>query len=688
MPFVTKKQALNLITSLALVQSPGAWAQTESKQSPNLPLKVEFKFAPWNKSSSEKDSGILLLRDRQSHQTVKLILTEEKEDSGTFTGQFFLRSSNGESLDADVFIPSQEIAEKESLQSIDALINGGFLLKKPYLLRRLKKKQIMTVYVTEQEAFLASQSKKGAAKAVVDPVAIEAARKAAVAAEQERLARLAQEQEANRLKKEEEARLRQEELKKEQERLSAEERLARIKKAKELSALALKDFQGQRFVEAEANFRKSIELDPSETTYYFQYGATLYKNQKYNEALVAFKLANDKNVNPHEKSFYQGLCYMKLKEYNAALKEFEAVTSSPDKALGPSASFFTGVIHFSRENYKASKAAFEKTIDTSDDTQLDAQAEAYIEQIASIEQYLAMLEKRFTATVTTGLMYDSNILLVSNAASAPATDKAGFRGLLNANLEYRLIFNDRHELEAAVSYTDMYSVDSKFKPNATLQFADPQILAAKIPYKWKGKLFGKPYIFSVSPGYESLYLNADGVGTREMTMGSSVVTTEQTFVVNNDLISIIRLDWRGEDSKLQSVGTADATKVLLGNNNIWFMDQKKTTALLFNWSYLSNQSPADDNAFGKFELVLGYLKPVLQKSSWTSMLMASSSDYSRSSANRKDSNLNFSTSLSSPLTEKLQGILAAGYETNTSTLEASTYNKYTLTATLNWNINF
>lgn len=685
-----------------LAQTPTkSSTQPDSSYEIHHPLQIEYHYPAWNKDPNTKDTAILILRDRLTNKTVKALLTEDNVNSGKFLGKFFINWSPDVAFQADIYAPPQELAKKGPPENLEQLIKDGTLPRKPYLLRNEKNLQKLTVYTSNQQALDAYQSYKQGlalsnnnselntpAKPVVDASALEQARREALAAEQLRLAKEAEEREALRKKQEEDAKLKQEELKKAQEQLAAAERARRSELAKKLSAEALQFFQDQKYVEAEDRFRKSIELDPSETRYYFQYGATLYKNQKYNEALVAFDIANEASINGREKAFYQGLCHMKLKEFDSALKEFSIVNRVEDKTLTPSASFFSGVILFSREDYKLAKVAFEKTLDTSDDPQLDEQADNYIEQIANIEQFQAKLQNRFTASVNTGLMYDSNILLVSNSSSSSATDKAGFRGLLNAGLNYRIIYNQSHELEAQVSYTDLYSVSNQFKPNATLQLADPVISGIKLPYKWKGKLLSKPYLLSIAPGYESLYLNADGTGPRENTMNTKLVTTDQTFIVRDDYFTTIRLEWRGEDSKIESTGTADANKLTLGNNNIWFYDPKKTQALLFNWSILSNQSPAANNAFNKLSLSIGYLKPVLQKSSWTNVLSVAQSNFDKSELHRKDTNYNLSTSLSSPLTEKLHGIFAASVEKNTSTLEISTYDKYTIMGTLSWSTDF
>jgi tetratricopeptide (TPR) repeat protein len=698
MPFFTLLSRAQKLLLVTLIFTANQLAQAEKavQIDPKSPLFIDFSFSQWNKNPDAPDAAVLLIRNGQSSKSVIATLTEDGRNSNRFTGQFFITWDQEGPFQADIYSPPQKAAQKGDVSSIEKMIKEGLLPRKPYFLRKEGGVQKLSVYNSAAQALEAytqyRQTLQGVnqptTKPIVDRAAIEAARNAEIAAEQARLAKLAQQQELLRHQQAEEAQRKQEELKRQQEALAAGERQKRIERAAVEAKEALKLFQDQKYVEAEAKFRTSIELDPAQTSYNFQYGATLYKNQKYSEALVAFRLANDASINPREKSFYQGLCHMKLKEYASALEQFAIVTSVSDETLTPSASFFSGIIWFSQENYKPAKAAFERTLDTSKDPQLDEQADTYIEQIANIEQFQAKLANRFTASASTGLMYDTNIPLASNSASSSATNKAGFRGLINVGLEYRIIYTETHELHGDVSYSDMYSMDPSFKANATLQMADPMVIAAKLPYKWKGKLFQKPYLVSITPGVEALRLNVDGVGAREYSMGSSILATEQTFIVRDDYFTIVKLDWRGEDSKIASSGTADATKVTIGNNNLLFLDAKKTQAALLNWSYLINTTSLPENAFNKIELAGGYLTPIFQKSNWTNMLSLSQSNFSKSATNRKDNNVNFSSSIGSSLTEKLQGTLGLGYETNTSSVAISTYNKYTLTATVNWALDF
>lgn len=688
-----------LICSALCLVTNSSYSQSAKgiKIDAKMPLVIDFIYEPWNKNPNSPDSAVLIIRNSQSNKTVKAILIEDGNNTNNFKGQFFINwETDGTTFQADVFSPPQKAAKLSNSTSLDAMIKEGTLPRKPYFLRKVNGQQKLSVFNSSDQAINAYNTfrqtvingNSATSKPLIDKAALEAAHNAAIAAEQARLAKIAQQQELIRQEQKEEAKRKQEELQRQQQAMASAERQRRKDQAKVLSKEALSLFQNQKYLDAETKFRQSIELDPGETNYSFQYGATLYKNQKYNEALIAFDLANDPKINQREKLFYQGLCHMKLKEFSAAVEKFNSVVTVNDDTLTPSASFFNGVIFFSQEKYILAKTSFEKTLDTSKDPQLDEQADNYIEQIANIEQFQQKLEKRFTTTLTTGIVYDSNILLVSNSSSSPASATAGFRSLLSANLEYRIIYSQSHELLANLSYSDIYSLDSKFKPSSTLQLADPLVISAKLPYKWKGKFLEKPYLLNITPSFDTLRLNVDGTGSREYTMGTTTLGTEQTFIVRDDYFTILKINWINEDSKIASSGTADAKKILIGNNNLLFRDQKKTQAVILNWSYLMNQTTINDNIFAKLELAGGYLTPVFQKSSWTNMLIVSQSNFSKSSIHRKDSNMNINSSLGSPLTEKLQGAVALGYETNTSTLAASTYKKYTITATANWSLDF
>jgi tetratricopeptide (TPR) repeat protein len=526
------------------------------------------------------------------------------------------------------------------------------------------------------------------AKPVVDQSVLEAQRRHELELEQAKLAKIAKEQELLRIKIEEEAKLKQEELLKAQAALAEKDRAARKAEAKASADQAMTLFKSEKYLEASEKFKKSIELDPANNTYYFQYGVSLFKIEKFNDALVAFDIAADYATDKTELNFYKGLCHMKIKDYTNALTDFIPVSNSDNKVMGPSASFFIGIIFFSQARYQDAKKYFEKTVDTSDDPRMSDQADNYIEQIANIEQFEDKRKHPFTGSLTTGLMYDSNISNLSTEAAKAVTDKAGLRALLTAGLDYRIIFNELWENSFSVSYTDMYTNTTSLKPSATLQKADPQMLQYKLPLKLKTKAFSVPYQVTLTPGYDTLNLNTDADSAREPIQKSSYVALDQTFVVSKDYISTIGLELRNDDSLIVDDDVSDATKTSITNSNILFQDAKKTQAILANWGYSINNAKGDEKKTNKLDLSLGYLMPYLKKDSFVSQIAYSNTNYNKSAASRKDSGITLLASYSHFISDPLKAALALSYNINNSNVDTSKYNKLSLTTTISWSDEF
>jgi hypothetical protein len=323
---------------------------------------------------------------------------------------------------------------------------------------------------------------------------------------------------------------------------------------------------------------------------------------------------------------------------------------------------------------------------------LDTQADTYIEQIANIEQFEEKKKHRFTADVTFGMQYDSNVLLVSDSSgsSATTTDKAGLRGMLIAGLDYRAIITETNQLDFNLTYTDMYSYNTSFKASKDLQKADPMLLDFKIPYKHNGKFLGKGYQLSISPGYETMNLNADGEGGRELLLVSTMLSTSQTFVVSDNYFTTLDIEYRKDDAKgaEPSATDTDASKITVATKNVWFQDQKKSKAWLGNFTYTLNNTKGDDYKFNKMELAGGYLMPVMKDGSLSSLLSYFSTKYPSNSQSRADSGLSLTVGLSKPVAEKLTSSYSATYNLNNSNVETSKYNKFTFAALLNYSVDF
>lgn len=686
-----------------------SFAQDKKNKTPTLdsklPVNIEFDYSALNKNSKEAESIVLIVRDANTGKIIKVGLQEKTENSSTFVGEFSISWAVDSEMSPEIYLPAQKNINAKDSTSLSNLIKDGFLLRKPYFLRKEKSKQYLTVYNTAEQAIAANEKYRksipaaipaitnpGArvpeAKPIVDQSALEAQRRLELEQEQARLAKLAKEQEEQRIQMEQQEKLRQEELIKAQAALAEKERERRKAEAKSTAEDALALFRSEKFSEAVEKFKKSIELDPSNNTYYFQYGVSLFKIEKYNEALVAFEIASPHMTDKTEVNYFKGLAHMKIKDFENAIADFEPISQGDNKTIGPSASFFIGLIYFSRAKYKDSKKYFEKVLDTSDDPRLSEQADNYIEQIANIEQFEDKRKNPFTASITGGMMYDSNVSNLSEEVAKTVTDKAGLRTLITAGLDYRIIFNESWENTFNISYTDMYTTTTGLKASSTLQKADPQMLQYKLPIKLKTKLGAMPYQITLTPGYDTLNLNTDTDSTREPISKSTYATIDQTFIINKDYISTLTIESRKDDSLIVGDDISDAAKTSIANSNILFQDSKKTEAILLNWGYSINNAQGDEKKYNKMDLSAGYMMPHSKKDSIVTQLAYSNTNYNKSSANRKDSGITLLGSYSLFITEKLKGAFSASYNINNSNVDTSKYNKLSLTGTISWSDDF
>jgi tetratricopeptide (TPR) repeat protein len=670
-----------------------------------LPITIMFEYSGLNNSPNPDGGIILIFKDAASGKIIKINLQKKSEKTPLYVGEFAISWATKEEIKAEIYFPSQKTILQKDSTSLMNLIRDGYLVRKPYFFRRSQNKQILTVYNSPEQALAASESYRKSIpsvvpveniplntipvnKPVVEASAIEAQHKIELELEQVRLANAAKEQEMLRLKIEEEQKLKQEEMLKAQAAMAEAERAQRKSEAQANAIKAMALFKSEKFPEAAERFKKSIELDPSNNTYYFQYGVSLFKTDKFNEALVAFGIASENATDLTELNFYKGLCHMKLKDFPNALIDFTPVSLSNNKVMGPSASFFIGIIFFSQAKYRSAKKYFEKTVDTSDDPRMSDQADNYIEQIANIEQFEDKKKHPFTGSVTTGMMYDSNILSLSDETAKTVKDKAGLRLLVTAALDYRIIFNETWEHSFSISYVDMFTNNTSLKPSAALQKADPQILQYKLPLKLKTKLSKIPYQVTFTPGYDTLNLNVDSDSTREPNQKSTYLNVDQTFVISKDYITSIGIELRNDDSLVADDNSADAAKTSITNSNILFQDVKKTEAILANWGYSINNAKGDDKKANKLDLSIGYLMPAFKKDSLVTQLAYSNTDYNKSTAHRKDSGITILASYSHLISQALKSAVALSYNINNSNVDTSKYNKLGITTTLSWSDEF
>lgn len=665
-------------------------ANNTLKLDPNKPLRLDYDSKSWNKNPQAVDVSSIILRDAGSGRLARIEMQETGPDTGKFIGNYQIGFRPDSDILPEIYVaPQKMLSSSEQLKKIDSMIKEGLLLRKPFFLRQVSRNlQGISVYDSREQALQAYQDYK-VNKPLVDPAALEAFERAAQEREKLKLLAMQSAQEASRLAMEALEKKRIEDLKKQQEAMDAAEKERRIQQAKDLAREAMVLFKKEDFKGAEAKFAKATELDPSNTSYMFPYGVTLYKIEKYNQSLVALNMAQGADVNITERDYFKALNHMKLKEPDPAHKYFTEVKSKNDKALSGTASFFAGVIDFQKERYDPAQKNFEYTLDNSTDPKMDQQAEAYIEQIANIKYFLEQKSKKFLVTLSLGLQYDSNILNV--AAANAQTSMAGLRAAYGGTFEYRPVYSQNHEFSGIIGFSDLYSWDTSFKAKNEFQKTDPLSFNLSLPYKYKGLLWDKPFQATITPGYDTTYMNVDesksGVQNRETIVNSMYVRADNTFIRSEDYFATYSLELRNDQSQIDATDDENqsANKLTLSTAQTVFKNKKKTEAQIYDGALTMNNAKGKNQAFTRIDLGVSYTWPWLTNVTWNGRLGAFYSNYAQHTDSRKDSGLAANIGFQRPFSERWAGTGSLMYTKNNSNLSTNAYDKYILMLGANYN---
>lgn len=668
---------ISLLISGILFFQPQASAQSFQR------LKIVYGSPSWNTQNKRADSAFIFLRNKQTGQVVKVVLEESDPDSSNFVGDFSLQLKDSKELSQyEAYIPPQNMrSSDEASQKFNQLLSKNQVEKKPIVIREKNGRVSFEVFDTKNQAERAEKlytaeketAEKAKDKAVESETLIVHMKQEKEAAERE----------ANRLRLEQiEKQIilnRQQQV----DKLNEAQRSARIEQAKKLADDAMKDYQAGRFSIAEEKFRKSAELDPHNSSFYYQYGVTLYKNNKADKALVVFSAAKVEPALESEKKFYTALCHYKLKELSAAEPLFLDLSKSEDSVIAPASHFYRGTILFEQEKFDDSKASFETVIDTSDDPQMAKRAEEMLEQIIQAQQFKALQSKRWSLNFTAGAMYDSNVLLAQdNQTSQGAALRIGdTRFLIAAAIENRAVVRKNWEWAPKFTTFYMYSIKSK------AAVADPLVANIYLPINWKNLFLDKSSQWQIGPGYETLFMDANANGERENIMNSVYINGKQNMLIRPDWMSSHELEARQDTSLLaDSTGDNDysAMKYLGRITEIFFLNSNRSEMIMPTMAYTMNDAKGKNRYYTRFEIGSAYVRPVKWVGSWISSLTFYQLHYSKSTPTRTDTNVTLSTGFSKPWIGANWGMTAT-YSSNTSDNETYHYSKYTILGTVGWN---
>lgn len=660
-------------------------------------MRLNYGYPMWNKDSSQVDSASLLMREGATGRLVQIQLEETEPDSSVFSGLFSVQWDRITQLAPEFYVPPQELlATPQGLKKLGEMIARGDLKRVPFILRRSKDGQqnieifdnkeqarnAMKIYRAERDA-LELQKKK-----VVSDSALDAADLAALAKAKESAALAA----AERIRLEQVEARKDAEREAEFKRRNAEEQARRKAEAARIAQEALAHYQAGQFSEALDKFEKAVDLDPAEKAYYFQYGVTLYRMERYNRSLVYINLAEGPQVNPVEKNYYRALNHYRMKEYSDAVNNFKKVESAKHPDLSPSSSFYLGMIRFEEKDYAQARDHFQTVLDTSRDPKLDQRAEEAIEQILRLQQFEAERAKKWYLTATVGLNYDSNVLQISDSQldTGSASDTIGYRFLQQASLRYRPIYEADKEFAAQLDLLNMYSVDDSFQSDQDLRNADPLVATLTLPYTRKGLLLGKGHKIDFVPGFETIYMSIENNENKAI-LNSYLFNILNTVIMSENWFANYNLEMRYDQSGLDSsTGTNDSSafKAKLGWGNYFFLNQDKTRIVTADAGYTSNQAKGDNAVYDRLDLGLGYVGQTFWNMTYNAKISYFQLSYTKNTNGRADNSYTGSFALSKKLTERYSSGLLTSYNRNDSNVESNRFDRISVMLTLSgaWNL--
>ncbi len=680
---------------LAISSSAHGGGSKKSRRTRGIPtssaVRIVYGLPSQNRDSTKIESAKAVLKDRNSNFMVTIELEETGPDSGTFAGIFAMGAGELKKISPQIYIPPQELLQnKKGLELAIKMVQEKKIKSRVFIYRKEEGVHIVDVYDTKEQARAARKAYREQVsdpspepKVVKDNPVVDllgAAQMAKEEAERKEAAKKAAMQELERVRMEQVERQKALERKKEQERLQAAELARRKKEAGELAEKAMGHYLKGEFTEARDLFEKSVELDPSNTTYSYQYGVSLYKTNEFNKSVVVLEMAGD--ANPNERDFYLGLNFHKLKEKERALKAFQKVRNAQDKVLSPSAAFYEGIILFEEHRYEPAKDSFQFVLDTSEDPKLDERAEEYIEHISRILYYLENKEKQWIFTGTFGTNYDSNVLLFSDAyvQQDSPSDMAGVQLIFQGQVQWRPIYEKQHEWSTNLSYAMTSTTNSSFQVVDTLRTADYSLAGISMPYIFKGTLGEKGYQLKASPFFESTSGDPVAGASPTTILNSFGALVSNTLVMTQFWFSVYDIEIRKDNSLLSVTDPNDdasAMKYTVKSSQMYFFDKKREQGIIGDLGYIMNSATGKNSNYTKLDLGVTYLRPIeWWKLSWLVKVGLYQQSYADKETPRNDSNSSLLTGFSKKFADWVAASLTMGYINNAS--NTNQYSKYTI----------
>ena len=666
------------------------------------PLSVFYENLAWNQDPGIVEAGYLYLRDKDSGSTMEIKLIEILPDSGVFSTEFPVGSLQQKQYAAEVYsVPLSMLKGKNRMELAEEMIENGSIKRKPFLLRVIAGKgQIVDVFDDKSKALasynkyreqmgldpdqLESQSiievtnkEKPTTKKVIDTSTLQSL---FMANENDIAATIEKNNELREVMKNMEIK-RRDQVKADGKNWSGAKRDRNKNKANDTIKQAVKEMKDSKFSDSVDHFYEASNLNPANEDIYEQYGVSLFRNKKYNQAIVVLEISNPSPSREAEKNFYLGLSHYNLQDYLTAISYFDKVMQSGDKAFASTAAFYKGSSLLEIKEYEKSKEAFQYVLDNSNDPNMDKRAEKFIEY--SIERK-ALDDKRanwINFSGVLGLIYDSNIVLANDQArdQGSVTGEKGVRLLGQLGAKMRPYYSQTDEINVKIDFTGLKSFDEGFGSNPVAERADPYLVSLGVPWTHRGTMGGKGYFFDLIPKYETIIMDLDGTGMGVIT-NSVKLDFNNTLVVSRNWIA--KGDWfvSSNDSDLPGDATgADSFAGGLKLSSIYILNKDLEQYLIPEFGYRINDAKSATYAFNRIDLGVSFTTAAWEGFMWNNRLGYYLANYESS---RTDNNYSLTSGLSTKLGPNWNWGLMGSYIINDST--TNQYKKYNFVSTFSF----
>jgi len=641
----------------------------ENKISQSQAILVELRD-----STGEAEEQMIRVKEVESGKITQLTLSKDPSAAqlwnGYFVIQFFKGDNSTKTLDFQT--PSGESFNASTSQ--EKSVQRVILFKTPEELA------LYEATLAEEKQKVAEEQQKVAEKQIAKQIQVAKPKVSTGPINKEKVEQLVRQQgrlqEATQLSLEETQAKKRLALIEQQQKMSDEAKKKKKEEAAELVKKADTLYKSRKYPEAEKLYSQATDLDPTEDSYLYRYGVSLYKVGNYNRSLATLSLADVDPDQAIEKDYYIALNNLKLKNYDKALKKLIEVREEKSPEFSPIASYFAGNIEMQQQKYSDARKSMEFVLDNSKDPKLDKSAEAMLEQIDRLESFYESKKEKYRFSAFGGLLYDTNVL--NTAENNAATDTKAWRFQYGASALAILSRSMTSDFGAKLSYSDYYSMDSKFQKNADIQSADTMEVGVTLPYHLDFKSGKRDLNLEVIPGYKMTYL-PNASGSRELAIKSTDLSTSLSSPVKQDLYLSGRLDLGSDQSQLStSVGDDDlsATRYGFTLTPTQMLDLKGDRTLTGELSYLFNNAAGKNNRYQKIGLAATVAFPTIYKGTATLRGEYALQDYKDAAVPRKDTNIGLTAGYSKDLNKQWNMLLSAQATTANSDVETYKYNKF------------